>query len=198
MDEFFDRKLNEFSQSFEKKITESVQNNMINPLSKRVELLENSNKLKDEKIDTLTAIVTNQQKSLSRLDSSERNKHIIINGLSEDIIDVNGEVFEDDDKKLSNILKLIGVNKDPSHVYTMNRIGKVDETGTIRPKRTLKVTVGNKEHQDEIKEKAKGLNVQVEHQVQFEEEKRLRKKMSGLKKLLLVDGEVKDKNTFFL
>ena len=52
--------MSKFSKDFEKKITKSVQENLINLLEKRVVLLEETNKIKEEKNDMLTAIVINK------------------------------------------------------------------------------------------------------------------------------------------
>ena len=76
LDTFFDRKLSKFSEEFEEKVTKSVKEKLVDPLTERVELLETSNKLKDEKLETLTSIVINQQKTLSKL---ERLTSTVIN-----------------------------------------------------------------------------------------------------------------------
>ena len=156
MDIFFDRKLAQFSKKFEQSITSNIKETLTDPLAKHIELLETSNKLKDEKIETLTSIVANQQRSLSKLDSAERERNIIMSGLPEGTHEFDGISLNEDSDKFKAILEIIGV---PSNAnYEMNRIGKLND----RTKRLLKVDVTTKEHRDDILKKAKILKDQSE------------------------------------
>ena len=77
----------------------------INGLKTRINVLENEVKEQKEKNDTLTQIVVEMQKSLNRVDSNDREKNMIINGLPEGDLIVNEVPLIDDADKVKETIQ---------------------------------------------------------------------------------------------
>ena len=190
---------------------------VINSVEKRVELLENELSIKQEKIDTLTTIIINMQKSINMIDFNERSSNIIIAGLSEEIINSPDGPLNNDNEKVKHALSLINCTTISTEDFVYTRIGKPREN----VHRMLKVKVVSKENRDRIMKNTAQLKNKDEtwkkiyikkdtHPVYIQETGRLRVKMKNLKSIpgnedkvkivdgnLEVDGKIVDKNTFF-
>ena len=172
----------------------------------------------EDKITVLTSIVAKQQHSLSLIDSEERECNIIVSGLSEETILVNGVEFETDEDKVAAVLGEIDAPLPEDHEIV--RIGKPSVNYT----RIVKLNVRSKTNRDAILLKSKDLKNNTEdsvssvylkkdlHPVLVHENNRLRRKMKDLKKLesnngkeikllkgkLLIDNSVVDQNMLFV
>lgn len=174
----------------------------------------------EEDITTLKSIVANQQKSITRSDSEERERNIIVRGLSEKDITDDGVTYADDINKVTALLGLIDTTL--PYGYEIQRLGAVTPNSNSKYVRAIKINVLNKQNRDAILKKAKSLKDarepwkrvylnRDEHPVVVQENSRLRKKMNGLKKKeeykgknikiekgkLKVDGQIVDQNLFF-
>lgn len=194
----------------------------ITPLHNRVQLLERDLQEKSERIESLTSIIINMQKSLNLIDFEERATNVMISGLSEGEMLVPGDggrmVLKDDDEKVKHILDTIDSDVSAADIRECSRIGKPKENYT----RLVKVKVATKDKRKQIldnsaklkdKEHLKKVYVKKDtHPVYAQETNRIRIKM---KKLILenpdnkdkikildgkleLDGEVIDRNTFFV
>ena len=210
-----------------KKVTDPIEaritkiDGVVEPLVKQVKILEKELREKTEKIDTLTSIIINMQKSLNMIDMGERSCNVMISGLNENELivenDGNEQTLTDDKGKVQHIMKVIGVNIPNADILECIRIGKEKEDFT----RMLKVKVKSKEQRAEITDKAPNLKAipylkkiyvkKDTHPVYVQETGRLRTKMKKLKEIpgnedrvkivngnLEVDGKVIDRNTFFV
>ena len=50
--------------------------------------------IKDEKISVLTETIVNMQRALNSIDSKDREKNIIVSGLTEDVMTIDDEIDE--------------------------------------------------------------------------------------------------------
>ena len=190
----------------------------ITGLKTRINVLESEVKEEKERNETLTQIVVEMQKSLNKIDNSDREKTLIISGLPEEAIQVEDTLLNNDNEKVTKMFSLIEVNDGP---WAVERIGKPTTNGKAR---MAKVVFPDKEKRDKAAEKSIKLKELAEpwkkvylnrdkHPVYRCENNRLRKKMNDLRKKpefqdnprervkiakgqLLVDGTVVDKNTF--
>ena len=199
------------------KVITTATNNKLNGLEKRIELLESEAIQKDERLETLTSIIINMQRSLNFIDFNKRVNNIMISGLSEETIRVNDIVLNNDHQKVNHILSIIDCKDISNNDVTITRIGKQRENIC----RIAKVTLSNKEDREKVLKKAPLLKRSSEpwgkvyikkdtHPVYVQETNRIRKKLLALKaipgnedKIKLVDGtlqlegKVIDKNVFF-
>ena len=206
------KKVAELIETQVKKIDDVVQ-----PLVKQVKILEKELRDKSEKIETLTSIIINMQKSLNMIDMAERATNVMISGLDEENVVVSDELTLTSDKaKVEHILGVIGTNIPNRDIQEFVRIGKPKPGYT----RLLKLKVRTKEQRNLITEKAANLKTisylkktyikKDTHPVYVQETSRLRAKMKRLKEIpgnedkvkivdgnLEVDGLIVDKNTFF-
>ena len=198
-------------------------NETVTPLVKQVKILEQDLQHKAEKIDTLTSIIINMQRSLNMIDFEERATNVMVSGLSETDIVIDGTaggddvILSTDEDKVKHILDAIDARIPDADIQECSRIG--------RPKqdfpRMLKVKVRTKDQRKVITEKASTLKTKPHlktiylkkdtHPVYVQETGRLRVKMKKLKEIpgnaekvkivdgnLEVDGKIVDKNTFFV
>ena len=191
--------------------------NKITSLEKRIDILEKEDTNKSEQIAQLTDTVTNIQRALNTIDSKERSKNIIIWGLTEDAITIDGVTLSNDMAKTKFIFKTIGLSESVTELpFTLHRIGK--ETGEKR--RSLKIILKDNKIREIIMKNApklKNLSAPLNkiyinrdtHPVYQKEHQRLRRKCNELKKQrqdpenvklikgeLTVDGVMIDKNIF--
>ena len=190
----------------------------IDGLKTRINVLENEMKEQKEKNDTLTQIVVEMQKSLNKIDSTDREKNLIISGLPEEPIQTEDAILNNDEEKVEKMFRLIEIDDSP---WNVERIGKPTTNGKTR---IAKVIFPDKEKRDKAAEKSIKLKELEEpwkkvylnrdkHSVYRAENNRLRKKMNDLRKKpefqdnprervkiakgeLLVNGDVVDRNTF--
>ena len=195
----------------------------IDPLEKRVRILEKEIESKSEKIDTLTGIIVNMQKAINMIDFDKRSTNIMVSGISETEITTKNDhgdeiVLSDDKEKVDLILEVIGCSEIDTEEFEYSRIGKPKQGA----ERMIKVNTGTKQIRDDIIEKASTLKSIPEwkkiylkkdtHPVYVQETGRLRIKMKELKKKfpgneekvkivngkLEVEGKIIDSNTFFV
>ena len=190
----------------------------INGLKTRVNVLENEVKEQKEKNDSLTHIVVEMQKSLNKIDNNDRVKNLMISGLPEGDIEVEGASLVDDKEKVEKMFNLLEIEGGP---WDVERLGKPTTNGKTR---IAKVVFPDKEARDKAAEKSIKLKDLGEpwrsiylnhdkHPVYRYENNRLRKKMNEYRKMpefqdnpktrvkimkgeLMVDGNVVDRNTF--
>ena len=190
----------------------------ITGLKTRIGVLENEVKEQKDKNETLTQIVVEMQKSLNKIDNSDREKNLIISGLPEEHIQVDDDVLESDTEKVTKMFSLIGIDGGP---WNVERIGKQPTNGKTR---IAKVVFPDKEKRDKAVEQSIRLKDledpwkkvylnRDKHPVYRYENNRIRKKMNELRKKpefqdnprervkinkgeLVVDGTVVDRNTF--
>ena len=190
----------------------------INGLKTRIGVLENEVKEQKEKNETLTQIVVEMQKSLNKIDNTDREKNLMISGLPEERIQVDNVWLESDTEKVDKMFSLIEVEGGP---WNVERIGRQPTNGKTR---IAKVVFTDKEKRDKAAEQSSKLKELEEpwkkvylnrdkHPVYRYENNRLRKKMNDLRKKpefqdnprervkinigeLTVDGSVVDRNTF--
>lgn len=190
----------------------------INGLKTRIDVLENEVKEQKEKNETLTNIVVEMQKSLNKIDNNDRVKNMIISGLPEGEISVEGVSLTNDKQKVEKMFSLLEINGGP---WEINRLGKPTTNGKTR---ITKVVFPDKEARDKAAEKSVRLKDLGEpwkhvylnhdkHSVYRFENNRLRRKMNEYRKKpefqdnskervkiskgeLVVDGNVVDRNMF--
>ena len=181
-------------------------------------MLENEVKEQREKNETLTQIVVEMQKSLNKIDNNDRVKNLMISGLPEGQVDVQGETVARDDEKVEKMFNLLEIEGGP---WAVERIGAPTTNGRTR---IAKVVFPDKEARDKAAEKSVKLKDlgdpwsriylnHDKHSVYRHENNRLRKKMNDYRKKqefqdnpkervkivkgeLKVDGNVIDRNTF--
>ena len=105
-------------------------NDKIELLQNRVKILETENEKKDEEISTLKHTVVNIQKALNTVDQGERSTKAIIQHLPEiNMNDENGELLDNDKKKIQQICKLMEHNIEEQEFerLTIERIGRERE-----------------------------------------------------------------------
>ena len=203
-------------------VLEKSSNDVVIPLVTQVKLLEKELQDKTEKIDTLTNIIINMQKSINMIDFEERSTNIMISGLSETNITVGSDpetslILKTDVEKVKHVLDVIDADVNYTHVRDCTRIGKPKANYT----RLLKIKVTNKDQRkilldNSSKLKAHGHLKKVyikkdTHPVYVQETNRLRAKMKELQAIpankdkvkivdskLELDGVIIDRNTFFV
>ena len=205
-----------------KKVSEPIENRVtkidetVQPLVKQVEILEKDLRDKSEKIDTLTSIIINMQKSLNMIDMAERATNVMISGLDEANIVVSDDlILATDKKKVEHVLDKIGTNIPNGDIQECTRVERPKEGYT----RLLKLRIRTKEQRNLITDKAANLKAipylkktyikKDTHPVYVQETSRLTAKMKRLKEIpgnedkvkivdgnLEVDGKIVDKNTF--
>ena len=106
---------------------------------------------KCEMHDALRAIVSKQQKTISKLDEENRERNIIISGLKEKTIEDNNKTYETDEKKVDYLFQIIGAMTPQG--YEAARIGKDNPNYN----RHIKVDVRSKVIRDKIMNEAKKL-----------------------------------------
>ena len=187
-----EEKIDKISNTFSKKIAS---------LEKRADIFENSLSIKNERISQLTNTVINMQQALNSIDTQQRAKNVIMTGLTEEDILIDGVMVTGDVNKIKSIFKKIEISDDVTQQDCIfERIGK--ETGENC--RAIKITVrDNKARETIIKNapKLKSLNVPLSkiyinrdtHPVYRKEHQRLRKKLNELRKRpdLQETGQVK-------
>ena len=126
-------------------------NEIVMTTLRRMDALEEEVKdLKQEK-EELVRLLESHQTFLESVDSKERQCNIIVTGLRE-----NSDAFGENDKeKVAKILENIGASVDPERVKS-RRLGKLDESREMQ-KRTLLMSLPDKETRDDILTKAKEL-----------------------------------------
>ena len=194
-------------------------------LENKIKILESENNIKEEKIEILTEIVVNMQRSLNRVDGHTRSNNVIITGLSEKDIKTkfngNDIILKNDTSKVKHLLSLIRCNSfsaDELEQFEIERIGKPRDGYS----RAVKVKLASTNKRNVFMENAKGLKTLGEpwntifikkdlHQVYMNENTRIRKKLRTLKEdpvnegkeIKIVNGVLKvnqvevDRNTFF-
>ena len=187
-----EEKIDKISNTFSKKIAS---------LEKRADIFEKSLSIKNERISQLTNTAINMQQALNSIDTQQRAKNVIMTGLTEEDILIDGVMVTGDVNKIKSIFKKIEISDDViQQDCIFERIGK--ETGENR--RAIKITVrDNKARETIIKNapKLKSLNVPLSkiyinrdtHPVYRKEHQRLRKKLNELRKRpdLQETGQVK-------
>ena len=190
----------------------------ITGLKTRINVLENEVLEEKQKNETLTQIVVEMQKSLNKIDSTDREKNLIISGLPEDEIEVDGVLLKDDLEKVGKMFNLIEIGGGP---WNVERLGKPTTNGKTR---IARVVFPDREMRDKVVERSTRLKDLGEpwkkvylnrdkHPVYRVENNRLRRKMNEYRKKpeyqedsktrvkitkgeLLVDGSVIDRNMF--
>ena len=187
-----EEKFDKISNTFSKKITS---------LEKRADIFEKSLSIKNGRISQLTNTVINMQQALHSIDTQQRAKNIIMTGLREEDILIDGVMVTGDVNKIKCIFKKIEISDDVTQQDCIfERIGK--ESGEKR--HSIKITVrDNKARETIIKNapKLKSPNVPLSkiytnrdtHPVYRKEHQRLRKKLNELRKRpdLQETGQVK-------
>ena len=169
-------------------------------IEKRADILEKEDSIKTERISQLTNTVMNMQQALNSIDKQHRAKNIIITGMTEEDITIDGGLLAGDVDKIKYIYRKIGISEDIiNQQYTFERIGK--ETG--EKLRALKIILKDYTTRETIIKNAprlKDLGVPLNkvyinrdtHPVYRKEYQRLRKKFNDLKNRPdLPDGSVK-------
>lgn len=189
----------------------------ITGMKTRIEVLETEVTAQKEKNDVLSGIVVEMQKALNKVDTEEREKNIMVSGMSETDIVLNEVTLSNDNEKLHKLFELIGADFNPTETLRL---------GTQKPgkNRVIKVVLEDKNTRNDVTKKASKLKdleepwkkIYVnrdEHPVYRSENNRLRKKMNDFRKkpefqenarerVKIVKGELKadgktiDKNTF--
>lgn len=199
---------------------EKSNNDTVAPLTSRIKLLEKGLNEKTEKINTLTSIIINMQKSINMIDFEERSTNIIISGLKETDItiqtDTDTNLLKDDASKVKHILDTIDTEVRATHIREYTRIGKAKEGYN----RLLKIKVSSKDKKKIILDNSSKLKRDENlkkvflkkdtHPVYVQETNRLRSKMKKLlenpenrDKVKIIDGNLEvdgviiDRNTFF-
>ncbi len=183
---------NTFDKRLDSKIgdLEQKMNNVIATQGHKITLLEKKCETYEENIEALKSIVAKQQRTLGNIDNVERDRNIIISGLSEEKITINDVTYEKDEQKIEALFKIIGIPLPQG--YIIMRLGKANE----KFHRTMKVNVISKDNRDAIMKttnKLKGAdapwnNIYIKkdlHPALVQENHRLRIKK---KKLLQLDG----------
>ena len=192
----------------------------IQNLDNRINVLEKRNTSIEEENTVLRDTICNIQKSLNKIDSNVRNKNVIITGLPEGEIATDDGPMSTDLEKINMILK-ITENRDfderdddftasrlgvPKPGY--NRVVKIELTSMEERDKFLKDTVKMKEAPAPWN---KVFVKKDQHPVYLNENNRLRKKVSDLKKIqgnenkdikiangkVMIDNVVVDQNLFF-
>ena len=88
----------------------------------KIELLEKKCEIYEENMDALRAIVSKQQRTISSIDQENRDKNIIMSGLSEDVIEMDDTKYENDEGKINQLFEILGVHTPEG--YEAMRIGK--------------------------------------------------------------------------
>ena len=193
--------------------------NEVQALQKKVEILEQEDSAKEQKISRLTDTINNMQQAINAIDSKERAKNLIIAGLTENPIQLEESLLTDDYEKIRVLLDKIGLHQSVySAIISVERIGKESS----EKRRMLKVVLGDNTTRETIISHAKNLKDLEEpwkkifinrdtHPVYNKEHQRLRKKFNEMKKRpdlktpgsvtlkkgkLIVNGVTIDQNIF--
>ena len=186
----FDKRLDTKINALETKL-----NTVIEKQNNKIALLERKCETYEENIDTLKTIVAKQQRTIGNIDKVERERNIIISGLSEETLLIDEQKYETDEQKVNALFKVMDISL--PYDYELLRLGKANTSYH----RTIKMNVFNKHNRDEILKKTSKLkNAGVPwdtiyikkdlHPALVQENHRLRIKKNKLKEL----EENKDKN----
>lgn len=114
-----------------------------------------------KQLDTLTDIVTQQQKYLEHLENSKRAKNLIIFGLPEKNMDVelplNGEVitYHDDASKINSVLRSLG--KPSAEIESIQRLGTIPNEDSNERNRPVLISLKTTSERNDILKVAKDL-----------------------------------------
>ena len=156
----------------------------VEQLDKKIVVLENKCEKYEEDIGNLKSIVSMQQRVISKIDSSERDRNLIISRVSEQDVIYEGKTYHSDKEKLTVLFGLLDV---PLPEVEIDRLGKPNPNYD----RKIKVVMPDKTSRNNVLKKAKQLKDAHEpwkyvfinsdkHQVVLQEETRLRNKKKNL------------------
>ena len=145
MNKLLDAKFSSFEQTFKNTIMKEVKE-ITEPITNEVKLLKDENKKlktevtllkakeKDngEKIEKIEKVVREQQKTLARNDKDVRAKRLILAGIPEEKVKINGIELEKDDEKINELMKILGFEN--IKIVNSFRIGKKDQGIDKRPR----------------------------------------------------------------
>ena len=160
MDRLFDSKLNSFEEkinenmdkkleTFEKKFNDNIKQEVkriTDPMQKQLNVLENENKTLKAEITLLknkrkgdketnrklTKVLKEHQSTLARNDKNDRAKRLLLSGVPESGITINGVTSTDDKAKLDEIFKVMDLEN--VAVTSHRRIGAKDQGTENRPR----------------------------------------------------------------
>ena len=160
-------------------------------LEKRVDTLEKEDNVKNGRILQLADTVVNMQRALNSIDSKDRANNVIMLGLTEEDMTVDGILLSGDAEKIKFIFRKINIGENIINLpSTSQRIGR-DINGEKR--RALKIILKDYDTREIIMENARKLKAfgdpldkvyinRDTHPVYQKENQRLRKKFNDLKK----------------
>ena len=165
--------------------------NRVMSLEKRVDLIEKCDEIKTDEVYRIKNTMVNMQRALNSIDSADRSKNIIISGISEEVITIEGNNFDNDYDKLKYIFAKISI--DENLVPIPEKIQRLGKDVNNSKRRYIKAEFENNEVREVVMKEAFRLKDLPEpwkriylnrdtHPVYQKESQRLRKKFNDLKK----------------
>ena len=164
MNKLLDNKFQSFEQKFKdtilgevKQITDPMQKELTDvkaenkKLKSEVTLLKASKEEHKEKFDKLEKTLLEHQKTLAQNDKDARMKRLLLSGMPEEDVVLNGESCKSDPEKVEQLLGMI--NTDNIGPINVRRIGKKDQGPDNRP-RYLLIEFSNVSDRNAVKKKS--------------------------------------------
>ena len=163
MNKLLDVKFKSFEQSFKDSLMTEVKQ-ITDPIAKEVkELKTENNKLKTEitllkakgnehgeKMDKVEKTLKEHQKTLAQNDKSARYKRLILAGMPEEEVEINGNKLNNDREKVLEVLKIMKLEINSVNV---RRIGKKDQGAEKRP-RYIMLEFSSIDERNQVKKKS--------------------------------------------
>ena len=146
---------------------ENMYGNRLSVLESNVKCLESDNYIKDQKIEILTEIVVNMQKSLNNADGIKRSNNVVIKGLTEGPIvdkddDDNEITINNDNEKVKRLLKKkMRCQKFTDEMIDRFEYVRIGKSQDNRP-RVLKVKLASTQERNDFLENSGTLKNSIE------------------------------------
>ena len=205
MNKLLDQKFKSFEEKFKdnimvevKQITDPIQKEMKElkaenkKLKSEVTILKAAKEEHKEKFDKVEKTLKEHQKTLAHNDKDARMKRLLLSGMPEGEVELNGEKLNTDPEKVSKLLNII--NPDGVGSVNVRRIGKKDQGPEARA-RYLIIEFANVSDRNVIKQKSSSLKDNEETQNFFLKADQPKKTREEYRRLHETKRRVLDENS---